>query len=448
LTWLHLLPSDSTFEVVGPAAPSWLRWPPRQRTAKPGQPTLVGFQASSQDSADLTSARAFVGINCRGLHDGQLRAGGLTRIDRYAVLPNWENPRWFIPLASPCVSSAGFHLYTPAKTSARLKRFAARLAVHSRVPFWYRDQLLLARREAPPLEVAMGGLFPGRQIHFALSAGAPEGARNRKASAAVIDSRGNLLAFLKLAASDLATGLLHREAEVLRALASTPGVSQVVPRLLAAQQIDGTYVIAQAPLAGGPAPTALTASHRRLLDTLAACDAVHPAETQLVRGLVARISSLPVPRPQLSAALDRSLSALSDQRIRVGAVHGDFAPWNLRLHEGRITAFDWEYGSLEGPAGLDEIHYRLQVGYLLNDWTVETAMKELAEGDVLDHYLSSPQKIARHALIALYLVDVLTRLYNEGYDGANDMVAWNERLLVRLELPSRRPQSPREAVPA
>ena len=432
LTWLHLLPANSKFEVVSPAAPEWLRQPLAERSGSSLEPTLVAFDSTSQDAADLKASRAFVGVNCRGLDDEQFRHAGMSEIARYAVIPNWDNPRWFIPLASPNVSSAGFNLYTPAKTSARLKRFAARVAVHSRLPFWYRDQLLIAQREPSPLGSAMTNLFPGQKIHFALSAGAPDGALNRKASAAVIDGSGRLLAFLKLAASELANRLLHREAEVLRSLASTPGVCDVVPRLLAAEEIDGTYVTAQAPLPGGPASTALTPLHHRLLDQFSSGTPVAPSETELVRSLTPRLKTMP--QPELAATLNRILATLSDQHIACGAIHGDFAPWNLRLHNGRISAFDWEYGCLEGPAGLDEIHYRLQVGYLINNWTVDTALRELADSHILNRYLSRPNPAARHALVGLYLIDMLVRLYAEGYDNGNEMVAWKRQLLSRLNI--------------
>ncbi|HEY8748826.1 MAG TPA: phosphotransferase [Tepidisphaeraceae bacterium] len=446
LTWLHLLPADSSFEVTSSAAPGWLREPLAGRNASNEKKSIVAFDAQAHDLPPLSSARGFVGINCPKVSDQHLKSAGFTRIARYAVLPSWDNPRWFIPLGSPAVSSAGFNLYTPARTSARLKRFAARVAVYSRLPYWYRDQLLIAQREPSPLHSSMLRLFPNQDIHFALSAGAPEGARNRKASAAVIDERGKLLAFLKLAASDLATELLHREANNLKTLATTPGPADVVPRLLAAEEIDGTFVAAQAPLPGGPAPTALTPMHRWLLDQLTPGTPVSPAQTELVRNLPSRIAALPQPHPELTAALEEAMKSLAGQRIAVGAVHGDFAPWNLRLHKGRISAFDWEYGCLEGPAGLDEIHYRLQVGYLLDNWSVDRALKELSDAPVLDRYFSKPDPAARRALIALYLVDVLTRLYAEGYDHTNDMVEWNQRLLSRLDLASPTVRAGREAI--
>ena len=330
LTWLHLLPADSTFDVVSAAAPSWLR--DRLPGKSNGQnPTMVAFNATSEDSSRLEASRGFVGINCRKLPDESFKAAGMTRIARYAVLPGWENPRWFIPLESPSVSSAGFNLYTPAKTSARLKRFAARVAVHSRLPFWYRDQLVIAEREPSPAIRALMDLFPDQPIHIALSAGAPDRALNRKASAAVIDAQGNVLAFLKLGATDLTKNLLRQEAEVLEKLAADARLAPLVPRALTACEIDGAFMLLQAPLPGGPAPLAVTPMHHALFDALIAGPAIAPGEIGLVRSLPQRIGALLQPHPELTASLESVLAALADQRMKRAVVHGDFAPWNLPL---------------------------------------------------------------------------------------------------------------------
>jgi hypothetical protein len=434
-TWMHMLPSDAAFDCRG--GPDWLREPLAGTESDSGRRIVVEYGKALSDP----TATAFVGVNCRDVKDSDLTAAGFSRICRFAVLPGWDNPRWFIPVESPAVSSAGFNLYTPARTLARLKRVAARAAVYSRLPFWYRDQILIAQRESSPLEAAMSRLFPGCRLSFALSSGAPEGARNRKASAAVIDSDGTILAFLKLAVTPLARSLLAREVEVLQSLSKNKRLHQLVPQPLTAEEIDGVYVTAQAPLPGGPAPTPIGLMHRELLSHFACGPMIAPAQTQLVGTLPTRIANLPEPHPELSAALDDTLAVLEGQRMASGVMHGDFAPWNLRRRGKTASAFDWEYGNLDAPAGLDEIHYRLQVGYLLGDWTIEQAVAELLQPDILSHYLSKPNDASRTALIVLYLVDMLTRLFGEGYDRTNDMVDWNARLLCRL-----RDLSPREAV--
>jgi hypothetical protein len=247
----------------------------------------------------------------------------------------------------------------------------------------------------------------------------------------VIDQDGTILAFLKLGTTPLARSLLANEADVLRGLSARPP-HQFVPELLMAREIDDVYATAQTPLRGRPAPTRIGPMHLEFLSRLAFGPVVSPGQTQLVRNLPARIAALPHPHPELTEALEQALSVLDQESVRSGAIHGDFAPWNLRRYGNTITAFDWEYGNLDGPAGLDEIHYRLQVGYLLDHWTIERAASELTQPGVLDHYLARPNSSGRDALVMLYLVDILTRLYIEGYAQADEMVVWHANLLSRL----------------
>ena len=429
LTWLHLLPASSAFCCED--APGWLRDALAARGNRDTR-VLVACDQSRQDIRGLDGAEAFVGINCRGIRRPHLASFGLRHVRSFAVLPNLEDPRWFIPLGSPSISAAAFNLYTPSRRSARLKRFAAQAAAYTRLPIWYRDHILIAQRQPPPLEQAIERLFPGTGARLALSSGAPEGARNRKASAAVIAPGGRLLAFLKLAGSDLPRSLMRHEAQILRAL---HGANERVgaPQLLMEEEVDGTYVTAQAPLPGGPPPVSLGLAHLRFLDQLRHDQPAPVRQTQLVQSLAPRIAALPEPRPDLLAALPQATAALDERPMAVSIVHGDFAPWNLRQRRGRIAAFDWEYGTLSGPSGLDDIHYRLQTGYLLRGWSVQKAFEELSRRAPL---ATQPHRITHteaQALAVLYLVDMLTRLYGEGYDQDNPMVAWKAQLLARLE---------------
>src|SRR5207248_9701686 len=158
---------------------------------------------------------------------------------RFAVLPSLERARWFIPLDSPAVASAGFSLFTPTRFGARVKLMAARLATHTGLP-WYRDEIVLAQRTAPGLATLAHKLFPENQIRLAFSAGAPEPARNRKPSFVVLDVTGAILAFGKVAAGELSHRLMQHEAEMLDALWAR--VAGLTPKLIFCGEIDGTFV--------------------------------------------------------------------------------------------------------------------------------------------------------------------------------------------------------------
>jgi thiamine kinase-like enzyme len=63
------------------------------------------------------------------------------------------------------------------------------------------------------------------------------------------------------------------------------------------------------------------------------------------------------------------LERLGGRRWPVVARHGDYAPWNiLASRQGRLSALDWEYGSLAGLPGLDIAYYILRVAHFIYRW--------------------------------------------------------------------------------
>ena len=91
---------------------------------------------------------------------------------------------------------------------------------------------------------------------------------------------------------------------------------------------------------------------------------------------------------------------------------------------------------LDGLPYLDETHYRLQVGYLLDNWNLERALLMLEHMQRRNDLGLSP--VQMKAIQAIYLIENLARLFAEGYDAAdNDMVGWYCQLLHKLS-PARK----------
>ncbi|HEX3355805.1 MAG TPA: phosphotransferase [Tepidisphaeraceae bacterium] len=416
LTWMHLFPRDVSFEYDS-TAPEIMRAPMSQCG---GKMVRVGGDR-------LDACEGFLGINSR-VSDAQLKSAGFNYIRRFAVLPDLTTARWFVPLDSPAVSSAGFSLYSPAKFSARLKVAAARLATHSGLSFWYRDEIVIAQRTLPPIEQKMAELFPGREIRLALSSGAPEPARNRKTSIAVIATDGTIVGFAKIAGSELSQQLLQDESQILPQL-TRRGI--VAPELLFTGEVDGASLMLQKPLTGKPVPARFSENKQAFLHSLRSNQTLRASESNFIATLITRIEHLPIPRPELADALHESLATLDEMHVPSTVIHGDFAPWNLREHHGKIAAFDWEYADLDGLPLIDETHYRIQVGYLLEKWNIPHAVASLGRVH-LENDLALTAKQVR-ALQVVYLIDNLTRLFHEGYDEAeNEMVAWYGQLLKAL----------------
>lgn len=435
LAWTSLFPSGTSYVALG--GPSWFREPLEGLRGAGRQPVLVAWdrRAAAFRDLDLAGFSGVVAINCPGLSAGDFEDAGLPYLRRFAVVPSLAAARWFIPLDTPAISAAAFQLYTPFQLSARLKQSGIRAVARSGLPFWYRDQVWIAQRDASPLELTLQTLVPAA-TRLAFSTGTPGPAR--KPTAALLAADGHVVGYAKLSCSDLTSRLVRHEADVLRALATLPGQEPLAPRLLFAGEVEGMHVTVQTVLAGRPPSRTLSPAHRQLLASLSVGPTRLASQSGIVRSLRGRIASLTSPRSDLLAALDGALTVLDGLALPTTIVHGDFAPWNLRVSDGAVAAFDWEYAELDGLPLLDEIQHHLQVGFFLDDWPVDRAhdrMMALASSAPLGLRPEQVRALQTLSLLAL-LARALLRL-DDGFDSNRWLIARCRRLLGLLSDPVR-----------
>ena len=425
LTWMYLFGRDVAYSCN--SGPKWFRAMIDGVPSAGAMSVQIAWQKAIDDLGDLSGQDGLVGVNCRGWSNKALQKMGFGHVSRFAVLPSIEKARWFVPLDSPALSAGGLSVHTPARTSALLKHLAIRLATRMRLPLWYRDTVCVAQRQTPPLQRVLQRLFPGTALHLALTSGAPEPAKNRKTSVAVLDERGQLRAFLKVAGSPLSRRLLQHEATVLAAIGSDTTKSRRVPRLLFAGDVDGRFVTIQTPLLGKPVLSNLTTLHREFLSSLHTSQRKRASETALVAQLSSRLAALEPTRPELFAMLKQSMPVLEQMIVPSTIVHGDFVPWNLRREGSAISAFDWEYAQTDGLPLMDETHFMIQDRYELNHRTPEQAYRDLRAFAASQPMGFSSEQV--RAIQTAYLIDHLARLFGEKYEENEEMVSWYCRLL-------------------
>jgi hypothetical protein len=104
---------------------------------------------------------------------------------------------------------------------------------------------------------------------------------------------------------------------------------------------------------------------------------------------------------------------LGNKRLTFHLCHGDFAPWNAQLVDGRLVLFDWEYADLEAPAAWDLFHFNVQKMRLLEGRGPIEIHKAVINGAVENHnirtYLESV-KIKVDILGPLFLLYLLEKL--------------------------------------
>ena len=430
---MHLLPTNARCSID--SAPRWLAEKLAPHTRGNGPDVRIIYGKKWHELSSLPHHDDVVVINCPGVTTQRLRNAGFGYVRRFAAVPNLQNARWFISLDTPHVAAASFSLYTPARKSAKLKKKAAQVAARMKLPIWYRDEVVVASRTLPPLEEELARVFPGKDLRLGLSAGAPEPARNRKASAAVIALDGEMLGYVKIGDSEISRGIVQHEATILPALADRNGLAGIAPRLIWAGEVDHRFIAAQAPLPGRPAVPHWSADHDQFLAKLRLGPNKTALETNLIAVITSRFAAMPTAPAELRESFEGHLAPLSEMEVPMTIIHGDFAPWNLRMHDGRISAFDWEYAELDGLPLIDETHFILQVGYLIDKWDVAAAKKALqAMADRKPIGLDGAQV---RALQAMYLIDNITRLLAEGYGTDNEMIAFYLQLLATLKAPTR-----------
>jgi hypothetical protein len=230
-------------------------------------------------------------------------------------------------------------------------------------------KLLVASRGALPLEALVQEVTGEGETVFALSLGTPN--RFRKLTIQVMRPDGEILGYIKLPLTEAATERVRHEAEVLRRLWDVTALRGHIPKVLHAGNWENGYILFQSRGPSYPGPIQFNNLHEDFLQKLRGLPQVQKPGEALVKEVAARWQRA---EPSLDsawralgrAALMKAEQELGGATIPCGIMHGDFAPWNTRVENGRLYAFDWESAAWDAPILWDLFHFHVQVASLLN----------------------------------------------------------------------------------
>ncbi len=424
MAWEPLFPLASRYEGFG--LPDWLA--ADLAASEPGGPArvLVTSGAQAGDLPDLAEFEGLVALNS-SVSPSRLRETGFDYVENFAAIPNIQDPRWLVPLNSGAVAAGALNIYTPYRRAAQLKLRILQLLFRTGPVLWRPQRVTVARRQQPELLRTLNGLLAGSAIHLTISTGTP--GAGRKSTIAAIDGQGAELAFAKVASTSTAEQLMHNEASILREVGFARRLPVLAPRLLFEGQSDGRLVTIQSPVAGRAAPKDLGERHSVFLQTLSLGRPRPVAESALLRSLPERLASVGLSDGYFPMILDRAARELAGVELSPTVMHGDFAPWNLRLQKDAIAAFDWEYGVLDAIPGLDELHHHWQTGFLLYGWSANQA-----EAFLREWALQPPTGLGKaqaEALVKVYLLQALAQRLETGHEDSDQMVGRYFELLRR-----------------
>jgi Choline/ethanolamine kinase len=229
----------------------------------------------------------------------------------------------------------------------------------------------------------------------------------------------------KFGTTEAATYLLENEAKWLALLSPKKNLKFHCPRLLISKRFSQAYVVIQSVGIGAFSGYNLSAAHIQFLslfqDGFPAGDKYKASliQQEMTRRFVSlknKLTQTWVTRIQ--NRLDLLETELEHTSIPLVAAHRDFVPWNMRMIQGRIFVFDWEYACHGYFPLYDVFHFLLMPHILKSNVSIIQLKSILKKGKKIGELLSrgaNKAKTPDFQLLA-YLLD-LCLMFLESRDG-------------------------------
>lgn len=372
---------------------------------------------------------------------------GWQNVERYRLAPDARRARFILPATSRRAAAGSIRSYNQLRLPrTRWARSALGAIVAAGGAGLLRDRVdVIVDPEVPTRELAdhvltrfVATVLGGGAVEFGV--GVHDQTPNSKPTLQAFSSDGSPRGFAKVGWNSVTQRQVSTEASALRLLTgSQPGVD--TPTLLHAGAWRGRELLITAPM-----PSTV----RRWVDVATAPDAAvvdklaqsgRTAESTVRDS--ARINQLRqlARSPQWDPEVARAATALLDRittrygaaMLRFGAWHGDWVPWNLARHRGRLMVWDWEQFRDSGIAvGLDTIHWHFQVSFVLQREPLATALRKAYRRAATD--LERLQGAGSAAVChALYALELTTRYEEMRAAGAGPTDRFHEDIVRALD---------------
>ncbi|MFI6821606.1 hypothetical protein ACIBJE_11725 [Micromonospora sp. NPDC050187] len=303
---------------------------------------------------------------------------------RYAVVPSVERARFLLPLASRRVGAASTWAYNALRPPrVRLNRLAVGLLAGVGATGAAGMPVLTVSVPAgvDPAEVLLVDHLAtvlGGRLHAAIGIRPPD--PHHKPTLQLFDDRGRPRGYAKIGWNDATRTMVRAEAAALRGLPRDGGDLPDAPRLLGEVGWGDLAVTVVEPM-----PAGVRGLRRPEEPRIAAMLAVArrggaPGPARPLRGspfladLTTRAEAAGGPvRDAVTALANRD----GEVTLEFGDWHGDWVPWNLGTHRGRLIAWDWENGGTDRPVGFDLAHQGFQTALSLGGRPAAEAAEQM-----------------------------------------------------------------------
>jgi hypothetical protein len=340
----------------------------------------------------------------------------------FHLLPRGDDPTLAVPVRPRKVAAAALRRYkTPSSSRDRLRMQAIALGVRvglaPRLLRWARVTVADRTRSATLLGHLEQQL--GERLQAAIAIGPPR--QNRKPIVQLLTDDGRSIAFAKVGVNDVTRDLVRRESAALQQVSSGSLPSVVVPQVLysGAWRDTEVMVLSALPRASGERvpPARRLGAMEEVAWVAGRRDAAYGACSYRAR----LMSELDRPGPladRLGTVAGQLDSLAADLSVSFGAWHGDWAPWNMAAHEGRVMLWDWERFETDVPAGFDALHFELQKLIRVDGLAPRAAVTELGRrgADLLRPFGGAAD--SADLVVALYLLHIGARALHHERDAA------------------------------
>lgn len=388
------------------------------------EPSTSGADPRTRTDGLGWVTRAVFGAEQVGLTvDGALPARHRA-VARYAIVPSVQRARFLLPLGSPRATAASLLAYN-ALRPPRVRAVRAVLGGLARLGGMELGRfpvLTVSLPDAVAVDEALlvhrlAALLGGGAVYAACGVRPPD--PNHKPTLQLFAPNGRPLGFAKIGWNDATRALVTAEAAALRELPVLARVPDhpVAPRLRAELRWGGRSIALVQPLPPAVRGLSTTAGPEVAAVLAVARRGRPPAPLRPLAGssFLARLTRTAHRAAATMPADTRAVVAVAglasrhgETRVEFGHWHGDWVPWNLGRHAGRLVAWDWEHSAEDVPVGFDLAHDAFQRALVLRGSSVAAAASTVdlqlrRYGDALGLNQAGQRLVADAYLLELWL---------------------------------------------
>jgi len=280
------------------------------------------------------------------------------------LLRKGEQPFLLLP-QKPRLRAAAMALYAPQSKAARWMKRG--FGIVSRLGFSLGlENLTVSLRADDPFVRYLNQVAQTDYPQFAILPGNPN-APGQRCIFLLFDAKNNPIAVVKTSGSPDGRRLISQEINFLK---NVPQHLPGIPKLRSVFVNETVSAFAMDFCKGvSPRFNDQTSVHKLLSAWAEPARVATVADTVLWKRLLS----------EAGAKISQAARELGGKHLCTVTHHGDFAPWNIRVHAGNWIVLDWERGEFEGLPVWDWLHFIVQPAILVHEASAAEVLLELTE---------------------------------------------------------------------